>query len=92
MNKKIMLIASGVSALVAGALLYNYFSSGPSDEKFSQLHHDLQEIEKVNKDGSGVIKYQDFLKMFGVVMQHAKKEVKGVKARFSERRRKAIRE
>ena len=30
--------------------------------------------------------------MFGVVMQHAKKEVKGVKARYSERRRKAMRE
>ena len=92
MNKKIMLIASGVSALVAGALLYNYFSSSQSEERFAQLHRDLAQIEKVQKDGSGVIKYQDFLKMFGVVMQHAKKEVKGVKARFSERRRKAIRE
>lgn len=92
MNKKVLLIASGVGALVAGALLYNYFSSGPSDEKFALLHRDLQEIDKVNKDGSGVIKYQDFLKLFGVVMRHAKKEVKGVKGRFAERRRKALKE
>ena len=47
MSKKIMMIASGVGALVAGALLYNYFSSGQSDERFANLHRDLEKIEKV---------------------------------------------
>jgi hypothetical protein len=80
MNKKLMIALAGAGALITGALAYHYLSTGTSTNKFATLHHDLDAIGKVQRDPSGAIRLDDFVKIFIIITKNAKRNFKKAKS------------
>jgi hypothetical protein len=63
-----------------------------AEDKYAELHQELQEMGPVNKDASGLIKLDDFLKIFKIVTKHSKKQITKFKAVNTEHRRKHLKD
>lgn len=94
MDKKLPYVLGGAWALIGGALLYHYWSSAEAEEedKFSELHSDLSEFGTVQKDASGILGLEDFLKIFKTVTKHSKKQITKFKAENTDLRRKLLKD
>jgi len=80
---------------VGAALLYHYFSNKETEdeeEKFSELHSELADMGAVNRDASGMVTLQDFLKIFKVVTKHSKKQITKFKTENNDKRRKHLKD
>lgn len=94
MENKLPYIIGGAWALIGGALLFHYYSAmeTEAEDKYAELHQELQEMGPVNKDASGLIKLDDFLKIFKIVTKHSKKQITKFKAVNTEHRRKHLKD
>ena len=88
------MIVGGVWGLVGGALLYYYLNNnaGEEEDKFAELHAELEDMGTVNRDASGMVKLDDFLKIFKTVTKHSKKQIQKFKGELTEKRRKCLKE
>ena len=92
-NNKLPLIIGGAAvAVVGGALLFHFLFSGEGEEeKYDELYSELNEMNTVNRDASGTIVLEDFLKIFKIVTKHSKKEIAKFKVKNNEKRRAHLR-
>lgn len=88
------MIVGGVWGLVGGALLYYYISNNAEEEeeKYAELHAELGEMGAVSRDASGMVKLDDFLKIFKTVTKHSKKQIQKFKSELTDKRRKSLKE
>jgi hypothetical protein len=94
MEGKLPYIIAGVGAVVGGALLFHYLTGADEEgeSKYDELHSDLEEVGQVSKDASGMVKFDDFLKIFKLVTKHSKKQITKFKKDNNEKRRKFLKE
>ena len=88
-KSKLPYILGAAAGLVGAALLVHYFTSGDDaeDEKYAELVTDLNAIGTINKDASGMVVLDDFLKIFKLVTKHSKKEITKFKTKNNKQRR-----
>jgi hypothetical protein len=93
-NTKLPYIAGGVIGLVGAALLYHYYTSLESEEEeqYGELYADLTAMGGIQKDASGMIQFEDFIKIFKLVTKHSKKQIVEFKQKNNEARRKHLRD
>ena len=87
MNKKVLLIASGVGALVAGVLIYRYCSR--RDSQYDQLHRTLAKLGRVQFESFGLIQLDYLVELYGAVLHYAKQEAENAKLRYYQERKRA---
>lgn len=84
----------GAGAVIASAAAVYLLTSGEDeeDESGSELTHDLEALGQLQKDANGMVKFDDFLKIFRLVTKHSKKKISAFKTTNNDKRRKFLKE
>lgn len=84
----------GAGALIASAAAVYILTSGEDEEEDSsaELTHDLEALGQLQKDANGMVKFDDFLKIFRLVTKHSKKKISAFKTMNNDKRRKFLKE
>ncbi|CAI2376061.1 unnamed protein product [Moneuplotes crassus] len=92
MEGKLPLIMGGVSLLVGGAFLFHYLTNDDAAEEENLLSGELSEFGSVEKDANGMVKFDDFLKIFKLVTRHSKLQIANFKAKNNDKRRQFLKD
>ena len=92
MEGKLPYIIAGVGFLIGGAFVYHLLTNEDGEDGVDELNSELQEFGTVEKDGSGMVKFDDFLKIFKLVTKHSKLKISKSKKDSNEKRRKFLEE
>jgi hypothetical protein len=84
----------GIGAVVGSAAAIYYITAGEYEEYANddELANDLTELGQLQKDANGMVKFDDFLKIFRLVTKHSKKKISAFKVTNNEKRRKFLKE
>ena len=87
-------ILLGVGAVVGSAAAIYYITSGDDEEDANdeELHNDITALGQLQKDANGMVRFDDFLKIFRLVTKHSKKKISAFKVSNNEKRRKFLKE
>ena len=92
MEGKLPYIIGGLSLLVGGAFVFHYLTNDESGEDENLLTGELSEFGQVEKDANGMVKFEDFLKIFRLVTKHSKLQIANFKSKNNEKRREFLKE
>lgn len=92
MEGKLPYVLAGVGFLVGGAFIYHLLTTEDGDEENNELQNELNEFGAVEKDASGMVKFDDFLKIFKLVTKHSKLQITKSKKANNEKRRQYLKE
>jgi len=91
-GKNLPYILGGLGLLIGGAFIFHYLTAEEGDEHGNELNNDLAEVGQIEKDASGMVKFEDFLKIFKLVTKHSKLSINKFKAANNDKRRQFLKD
>lgn len=82
----------GGAAVVASALLFNYFLSSETESSMSKCYEEVEALGPVKKESNGILGFNYYKDLFAIVGRHGRLRFAPEKKKLVEKRRKALKE